>query len=229
MAHNRSASSAGRIKILADMSDKYGPIFLVRFGMYPTVVVSSWEMSKECFTTNDRFLADRPSVAASKHLISTFFGFSTYGPYWRELRKISTLQLLSHRHLELVNHVAYSEIGNYIKGLHHCWMKSQNQIKQNCTAAAGSIPVDMTQVFGELTLNVVLKLIVGKSIFIKNGDQSHTDYSMEDQNKEEEEGHKLHNTIIEFFTLAGTSVASDVLPFLGWLDVDMDKRNTWRG
>ncbi|KAI3844129.1 hypothetical protein MKW92_053622 [Papaver armeniacum] len=205
-------------KILTDMSDKYGPIFMVRFGMHPTLVVSSWEMAKECFTTNDRFLAGRPSGAANKYLTFALFGFSTYGPYWREIRKISTLHLLSHRRLELLKHVPYSEVANCMKHLHRRWIDSQNQIKQN-DAAAGSVKVDMGQVFGELTLNVVLKLVAGKSIFFKNGNTREYD-SKDGHNIEEEEGKKLHKTIVEFYSLAGASVASDVLPFLGWLDVD---------
>ncbi|KAI3994463.1 hypothetical protein MKX01_012720 [Papaver californicum] len=100
------------------MSDNYGPIFMVRFGMYPTLVVSSWEMSKECFTTNDKFLAGRPTGAANKHLTFALFCFCAYGPYWREIRKISTLHLLSHRRLELLKHVPYSEIGNCMRHLH---------------------------------------------------------------------------------------------------------------
>ncbi|XP_026439557.1 cytochrome P450 CYP82D47-like [Papaver somniferum] len=213
-------------KILTDMSDNYGPIFMVRFGMHPTLVVSSWEMAKECFTTNDKFLAGRPSGAANKYLTFGLFGFSTYGPYWRELRKISTLHLLSHRRVQLFKHVPYLEIGNCMKHLHRRWMRSPNKMKQNDTAA-GSVKVDMSQLFGELTLNVVLNLVAGKSIFFKN-DNNHEYESKDGPNKEEEEGQKLHKTIIEFFILTGTSVASDALPFLGWLDVDGQKKRMKR-
>lgn len=45
-----------------------------------------------------------------------------------------------------------------------------------------------------------------------------------DLNKEEEAGRKPHNTIIELFKLSGVSVASDALPFLGWLDMDGKKK-----
>ncbi|MCL7043827.1 hypothetical protein MKW94_019333 [Papaver nudicaule] len=211
-------------KTLGNMSDKYGPIFMVRFGMYPTLVVSSWEISKECFTTNDRFLASRPSsAAAGEHLTFAMFGFSSYGPYWREIRKISTIQLLSQRRLGLLKHVPYSEIDNCMKMLYRRWMKNQNQISHHNSVAAGFVKVDMTQVFGELISNVVLKLVVGKRLFtqINNDDEDHM---------KEDEGHQeLHkSTIIEFFKLAGVSVASDVLPFLRWLDVDGQKKKMKR-
>ncbi|MCL7029349.1 hypothetical protein MKW94_013399, partial [Papaver nudicaule] len=212
-------TSTPLFRILADMSDSYGPIFMVRFGMYPTLVVSSRELSKECFTTNDRFLAGRPSGAASKYLTFAGFGFSSYGPYWREIRKISTLHLLSHRRLESLKHVPYLEIANCMKELHR---RCQNQTKQN-DAAAGSVKVDMSQVFGELTLNVVLQFVARKPIFFKN-DNNHEYVSKDGHNKEEEAGQKLHKTVVEFFELAGASVVSDALPFLGWLDVDRKKK-----
>ncbi|KAI3956385.1 hypothetical protein MKW92_032032 [Papaver armeniacum] len=201
-------------KILAGMSDKYGPIFMVRFGMYPTLVVSSWELSKECFTTNDRLFATRPPSAAGKYLTKAMFGFSIYGPYWREIRKIATVHLLSLRRLELLKHARYLEIDNCKKRLYECWMERNNQVKQNGRTTTSSVKVDMSQVFAELSLNVVLKMIVGKTLFTKNNKNK------EDHTKEEEEGQKLHKSILKFFELAGVSVASDALPFLGWLDVD---------
>ncbi|PRQ48170.1 putative cytochrome P450 [Rosa chinensis] len=35
------------------MADKYGPLFSVWLGVYQTLVVSSSEVAKECFTTLD--------------------------------------------------------------------------------------------------------------------------------------------------------------------------------
>ncbi|KAI3926465.1 hypothetical protein MKW92_052592 [Papaver armeniacum] len=131
-------------------------------------------------------------------------GFAFYGPYWREIRKISTLQLLSHRRLELLKHVTNSEIENCIKKLYQ-------------GGTSGSFKVDMTRVFGDLTLNIVLKLVVGKAI-----------YTEDDNEKERQESQKLHDTISEFFRLAGVTVASDALPFLGRLDVDGQKKQMKR-
>ncbi|KAI3843376.1 hypothetical protein MKX03_030477 [Papaver bracteatum] len=208
-------------KILADMSDKYGPIFIIRFGMYPTLVISSWEMSKECFTTNDRLFASRPHIASAKYLAEAMFSFSPHGPYWREIRKISTLHLLSHKRLELLKPKRYLEINNCMRILYDCWMEHRNQIKQNgTTRLTTSVKVDMSQVFAELTLNVALKTIVGKTLFLKK--------NKEDHHKEEEEGEKLYKSVLKFFELAGITVASDAFPFLGWLDVDGQKKQMKR-
>ncbi|RZC43553.1 hypothetical protein C5167_036502 [Papaver somniferum] len=212
-------------KTLAIMSEKYGPVFMVRFGMHPTLVVSSWEMSKECFTTNDKFLASRPPSASAKYLAydHAMFGFSFYGPYWRETRKISTLQLLTHKRLESLKHIPYSEINSCVKKLYARWVKTQSQIKQNVAGAAEDfVKVDMTGMFGHLTLNVVLRFVVGKPVFIHK--DNYGDDTKDCHNEEELEGLKLHKTIVEVFELSGASVASDVLPYLGWLDLDGRKK-----
>ena len=76
---------------LGAMADKYGPLFTIKLGLHPALVLSSWEMAKECFTTNDLAVSSRPKLVAIKHLCYNYamFGFAPHGPYWRELRKIS--------------------------------------------------------------------------------------------------------------------------------------------
>nr|GMD75961.1 cytochrome P450 CYP82D47-like [Ipomoea batatas] len=52
--------------ILASMADKYGPIFRMRLGSQPLVVVSDSKIAKECFTAKDKELATRPKFLASE-------------------------------------------------------------------------------------------------------------------------------------------------------------------
>nr|GMD75963.1 cytochrome P450 CYP82D47-like [Ipomoea batatas] len=52
--------------ILASMADKYGPIFRMRLGSQPLVVVSDSRIAKECFTAKDKELATRPKFLASE-------------------------------------------------------------------------------------------------------------------------------------------------------------------
>lgn len=47
-------------RILGNMADKYGPIFTMKMGVNRALVVSNSEITKECFTTNDKALASRP-------------------------------------------------------------------------------------------------------------------------------------------------------------------------
>ncbi|KAK8608669.1 hypothetical protein V6N13_024083 [Hibiscus sabdariffa] len=84
-------------KTLGAMADKHGPVFSIRLGSNKVLVVSSWEMAKECFTVHDKVFSTRPNTVASRLLTydSAMFGFAPYEPYWREMRKIATVELLS--------------------------------------------------------------------------------------------------------------------------------------
>nr|KYP66679.1 Cytochrome P450 82A3 [Cajanus cajan] len=89
-------------KTLGMMAEKHGPIFTIKLGSYKVLVLSSWEMAKECFTVHDKAFSTRPCVAASKLMGYNYamFGFTPYGSYWRQVRKLTTLELLSNNRLE---------------------------------------------------------------------------------------------------------------------------------
>ncbi|XP_035541246.1 methyltetrahydroprotoberberine 14-monooxygenase-like [Juglans regia] len=95
------------VRTLVAMADKHGPIFMLRFGMKRTLVISSHEAVKECFTTNDRIFATRPMSIRGKYLGYNYagFGFYTYGPYWSKIRKLAVSKLLSSRRLETLKNM----------------------------------------------------------------------------------------------------------------------------
>ncbi|XP_042499126.1 cytochrome P450 CYP82D47-like [Macadamia integrifolia] len=198
-------------RTLAAMAEKHGPTFIVRFGVHRTLIISSCELAKECFTTNDKALASRPRSASGKYLTydHAMFGFAPYGTYWREIRKLVMLQLLSNHRLESLKHIRYAEIGNFMKDLHGLWVKNNgNQIK-----------VELNRFFRDLTMNVVLKMVVGKRYFsvVEVGEEN------------TEEVKRIQKTIIEFFKFTVVSAASDAIPFLGWFDlkgVERDMKRT---
>ncbi|CAI0558597.1 unnamed protein product [Linum tenue] len=176
-------------KVLGRMAENHGPIFTIRMGVHPALVVSNWETAKECLTTLDRVFADRPETLAT-HILGydrSMFGFSPYGPYWRQIRKIATLELLSSHRLDLLKHVRESEVQVATKELYSYWTKNE-----------------LTGWFEEITLNVILKMIVGKSVGYLTGG---------------EDGVRLRRTFMDFFDLSGRFVVADGLPFLRWLDV----------
>ncbi|QHO53266.1 Methyltetrahydroprotoberberine 14-monooxygenase [Arachis hypogaea] len=72
--------------------------FAIRLGIHKTLVVSSKEMAKECFTINDMAFASRPTGIAFQVLLGYNFsmiGFCRYSAYWRYVRKLATLGILS--------------------------------------------------------------------------------------------------------------------------------------
>ncbi|KAK3019710.1 hypothetical protein RJ639_003944 [Escallonia herrerae] len=76
---------------------KYGPIFALRFGSRPVLVISSPTAVEECFTKNDIIFTNRPSFLIGKHLNYNYttIGSAPYEPHWRNLCRISTLEILS--------------------------------------------------------------------------------------------------------------------------------------
>ncbi|KAL2241181.1 UNVERIFIED_CONTAM: cytochrome, partial [Sesamum indicum] len=182
--------------ILSDMADKYGPIFSIRLGVHSALIVSSWEITKECFTTNDMIFCDRPRTAAIQHMSYDFamFGLGKYGPYWRELRKISVQKLLSNRKIETLGHLYVSEIRALMRSLYN-----------SCVDGKAPSPLEMRKLFGDLSLKVIVRVVAGNIVV-----GSH------DEKKGLEE--KWRKTIGEFFRAMGVLTVPDVLPYLKWLD-----------
>ncbi|GLJ27831.1 hypothetical protein SUGI_0546210 [Cryptomeria japonica] len=89
-------------RILASVSQSYGPILHLQLGFRPVLVVSSSELAKECFTANDKALTSRPRTAAAKHLGYDYKMFTglPYDSYFRNLRKICTVELFSARRID---------------------------------------------------------------------------------------------------------------------------------
>ncbi|RVX14911.1 Cytochrome P450 82A3 [Vitis vinifera] len=177
------------------MADKYGPIFFIKLGAQPVLVVSNWEVAKECFTTNDKAFANRPKLIAVEVMgyNNAMFGFSPYGSYWRQMRKIVTTHLLSNRSLEMLKLVRISEVKATIKELHELWVSKKSD--------SNMVSVEMRRWFGGLALNLAVRMTAGKRF------------------SSDKEGVEYHKAIRCFFELTGKFMVSDALPFLRWFDL----------
>ncbi|GLT28873.1 hypothetical protein SLA2020_037760 [Shorea laevis] len=84
-------------RALRDLSNKYGPIISLQIGSYFAVIVSSASLAGECFTKNDVILADRPKSLNGKHLNydHTTVVMASYGDHWRNLRRITSIEIFS--------------------------------------------------------------------------------------------------------------------------------------
>ncbi|KAF8015573.1 hypothetical protein BT93_H1173 [Corymbia citriodora subsp. variegata] len=110
---------------LGSMANKYGPIFAIRLGSHRQIVVSSWEVAKEFYTVHDKVFADRPMISATKLMTynGAMFAFAPYGEYWREMRKIATIGLLSSHRLDSLKHIRAFEVETAIKDLFKAWIE----------------------------------------------------------------------------------------------------------
>nr|GMD21308.1 cytochrome P450 CYP736A12-like [Ipomoea batatas] len=82
---------------LNKLAKQYGPIMYLRFGFVDNIVVSSPQAAELFLKTHDLVFANRPPNEAAKYISydQKNLSFSQYGPYWRSMRKLCTLQLLN--------------------------------------------------------------------------------------------------------------------------------------
>ncbi|XP_031479020.1 cytochrome P450 CYP82D47-like [Nymphaea colorata] len=182
-------------RTLAALSEKHGPLFTLRLGQMRALVVSSMDLAKECFTTNDQAFASRPPLESSKCLGygCAMFGLAPYGSYWREVRKMTTIELLSNRRLELLKHIRVEEVGSLVEALYR--------------SCGSDYPVDMNRRFNNLSMNIILRMVAGKRYFNLDGEEN------------DGEAEEFRKVISEFFHLLGVLTVSDTIPCLEWLDV----------
>ncbi|KAL7186710.1 hypothetical protein ACSBR2_028439 [Camellia fascicularis] len=116
---------------LRDLANKHGPLISLQFGEVPTVIISSPEIAKEVMKTHDLIFSTRPQILATKIMTYGFtnIAFAPYGEYWRQIRKICTLELLSAKRVQSFRSIREEESSNFIR-----WIASK----------AGS-PINLTQ------------------------------------------------------------------------------------
>lgn len=125
--------------------------------------------------------------------------FSPYGTYWRLMRKIVTLEVLSNHRLEMFRHVREDEVRDAVGALYQQWTGNKSNSQK--------LLVEMKRWFSDITLNVILKIIVSKR---------YVDYASHGEEKPSDE---WRDSLRAFLELSGMFVASDALPFLRWLDL----------
>eukprot|EP01018_Ginkgo_biloba_P035801 Gb_08474 [translate_table: standard] len=178
---------------LLEFSKKYGPIMFLRLGSVPTVVVSSPEMAEEFLKTHDLIFASRPVSSVAKNMFynSTDVALSPYGPYWREMRKLCVLKLLSAKSLESMKFIREEEVG----------IMRESVMKQ--CVIPGSNPVNISKLLSTVTMDIICRMAVGRK------------YS-----EETLEGRMGFKAMFrEVFYLAGASNIGDFLPYLEWMDL----------
>ncbi|XP_071724025.1 LOW QUALITY PROTEIN: cytochrome P450 71AU50-like [Rutidosis leptorrhynchoides] len=132
------------------LAKKYGPIMHMRLGLVPTIIVSSPRAAELFLKTHDLNFASRPHLEAGKYISygRKNFTFAQYGSYWRQVRKMCTLELLSSAKINSSKPVRKEEITNSIR-----------QVKE--FAKAGSA-VDLSAKISSLSADMTCRIVFGK-------------------------------------------------------------------
>nr|AFK79031.1 cytochrome P450 CYP736A54 [Bupleurum chinense] len=144
---------------LQKLAEKHGPIMSMRFGFVPNIIVSSPEAAKQFLKTHDLNFAGRPSLEAAKYISyeQRNLSFSTYGPYWRNMRKLCTLELLSNLKINSFQAMRKKEIANVV-----------DIIEQ---AAQERVAVDISQRISSMNSDISCQMVFGKKFEDKEFDE----------------------------------------------------------
>ncbi|KAL8499150.1 hypothetical protein ACS0TY_022215 [Phlomoides rotata] len=98
------------------LSKKYGPIMQMKIGHVPILVISSPKLAKEVLKTQDLAFCSRPKLQGQQKLSYKCLDmvFSPYGDYWREVRKIGAIHLLSLRKIQSFRPTREDEISRMV-------------------------------------------------------------------------------------------------------------------
>ncbi|KAK2976100.1 hypothetical protein RJ640_009532 [Escallonia rubra] len=181
-------------QVLQQLSHKYGPIFALRFGSRPVLVISSPAAVEECFTKNDIIFANRPHLLLRKHIDYNYTSITAapYGPHWRNLRRFITLEIFSTAKLNTFLSIRQEETRSLVKNL---FRDSQQSFAK----------VEIKSKLSELSFNIIMRMVAGKRYF---------GVEVEDN----EEARVFRGVIEEVFALGGASNPGDFLPLLQWID-----------
>ena len=176
------------------LSQKYGHVFSLRFGSKLVVIISSPSAVEECFTKNDIVLANRPRFSVGRHLGYNYTTLvsAPYGDHWRNLRRISALEIFSTNRLNMFLGIRRDEIKHLLRRL------SNNSIQ-------GFAKVELKSMFSELTFNIIMRMVGGKR------------YYWEDV-KDVEEARQFREIMNEIVKLAGASNPGEFVAVLRWID-----------
>ncbi|XP_050218063.1 cytochrome P450 71D445-like [Mercurialis annua] len=104
---------------LGNLANKYGPIMRLQLGETTNIVVSSSEYAKQVMKTHDITFAQRPHLLATT--VATYnytdIAFAPYGDYWRQMRKICTLELLTAKRVQSFRSIREEEVSKLTKSL----------------------------------------------------------------------------------------------------------------
>ncbi|CAN6291080.1 unnamed protein product [Urochloa humidicola] len=98
------------------MAQQHGPVMLLRLGSVPTVVVSAAAAAREVMKTHDADCCSRPDTPGARRLSYGHkdVGFAPYSEYWREMRKLFIVELLSMRRVQAAWYARQAQVDKLI-------------------------------------------------------------------------------------------------------------------
>ncbi|XP_026407072.1 cytochrome P450 71B22-like [Papaver somniferum] len=175
---------------LRKLSQKYGPIMFLQLGSVPTLVISSAEAAKQVLKTHDLDFCTRPPLACMKRISHNYLDIacSPYGEYWREIRKICVLELLSMKRVKSFKVIREEEVAAMIHSI--------------IPTATSTALIDVFETLASFTNKTICRVAFGSKL---------------NQGIDQFDDGILRETIDEVMNLVSAFWLSDIFPKVGWI------------
>ncbi|XP_059067781.1 cytochrome P450 750A1-like [Cryptomeria japonica] len=180
----------GNLHLLVSLPHKSlaEPIMFLRLGSVPTVVASSPAMAEEFLKTHELIFANRPTSAMGKYLAYERRDMAQ-APYWWQMKKLCTIELLTAKRTESFRWVREEEVSAMVRSV---WEESKKIIRY----------VELRKPIYSVSFNIVCRMFAGKS---------YCDHHLSG-------GQGFLQMLGEIMHLAGVVVLGDFIPSLTFLD-----------
>ncbi|KAL6574786.1 hypothetical protein OROMI_012071 [Orobanche minor] len=179
---------------LSEISRRHGPALFLQLGSRPVLLISSPSLVEECLTKkNDVVFANRPNLLNGRYFgyNYTSLSWASYGEHWRNLRRISSLELLSSHRLHTFSHIRADEMLSLVRKLFHVTKEEPEGV------------LEVKSALFEFMFNVLTRMITGKRYYGKNAENS-------------KEAKLFEEIAIETSKVAFETNVVDFLPLMKW-------------
>ncbi|XP_062030692.1 phenylacetaldehyde oxime monooxygenase CYP71AN24-like [Rosa rugosa] len=138
------------------LSKKYGPLMLLHLGQVPTLVVSSANMAKEIMKTHDSVCCSRPKSTAANILLYGCgdIAYSPYGEYWRQVRKLCVVELLSLKRVQQFEFAREEEVTELVKSIRKACLRKS--------------PINLSDMLSTTFNNILSRCVTGNRFVEEN-------------------------------------------------------------
>ncbi|XP_010059887.2 isoflavone 3'-hydroxylase [Eucalyptus grandis] len=141
-------------RTLQSLSDRYGPVLSLSLGSRPAVVISS--VRGRGVLHQERHRPRQPPRTLAGEIMAygnTNIGTAPYGPHWRNLRRLTAVEILSPHRLTGSLAIRQEEVRHLMRSLYEAASSSQG---------GGFARVEMSSRLQEMSFNIIMRMISGK-------------------------------------------------------------------
>lgn len=135
-------------RVITDLSKKHGPIMHLQLAEISVIVVSSASLASEVLKTHDLAFADRAQLQLSKIILEGCkdVAYSRYDDYWRQMKKICKVELLTANKVSSFRSIREDEAWNLVESI-------KNSVDS---------PINLTYKFTSLSNSIACRAAIGE-------------------------------------------------------------------